>query len=62
MVVIERIDCQVPAAPEIAPARAANASDATTEEVALAGDAAQLAERLRALWACVTKHNERATK
>ena len=60
---IEPIDCShVPAADPIEAARAANAGDAVTEEVGLAGQVAQLGERLRALWACVNKHTERAVK
>lgn len=55
----EPIRCEVPEAPIIAQAMAANASDAAVEEYALASVAAQIAARNEALWQCIRRHNER---
>lgn len=62
VVVIEKIDCPVPTVPVPDEPRAANASDATAEETALAAQFAQVSQRVQALWQCIWRHNERATK
>lgn len=60
VVVVKRINCPVPDAPVPAPARATDADGQATEEHMLTGAYTQMAERLRALWECVRKHNEKA--
>lgn len=58
--VVEPIRCNVPETPVPAPARAQDADGQATEEHALTGAYTQLAERLRAMWECVNRHNEKA--
>ena len=60
--VVEPIRCNVPDAPVPAPARAQDADQQATEEHRLTGDYTQAAERIRALWDCINKHNERAKR
>lgn len=60
--VVEPIRCNVPETPVPAPARAQDADGQATEEHRLTGDYTQAAERIRALWDCINKHNERAKK
>ena len=60
--VVEPIRCNVPDAPVPAPARATDADGQATEEHRLTGDYTQAAERIRALWDCIHKHNARAVK
>lgn len=60
--VIEPIRCSVPDTPVPAPARAQDADAQAVEEQALTGAFTQASERIRALWECIWKHNERAEK
>lgn len=59
---VERINCPVPETPIPAPARAQDADAQAVEEQALTGAFTQASERIRALWECIWKHNERAEK
>jgi hypothetical protein len=52
----------VPETPLPALARATDADGQATEEHRLTGDYTQAAERIRALWDCIHKHNARAVK
>jgi hypothetical protein len=60
--VVEPIRCNVPETPVPAPARAQDADGQATEEHMLTGAYTQAVERLRAMWECVNKHNERSGK
>lgn len=62
VVVVERIECPVPAADEVKPATAASAADAIVEEQDLAAIVAKLGTRLAAVWECIWRHNERAAQ
>mgnify|MGYP006992414011 FL=1 len=52
----------MPETPIPAPARAQDADAQAVEEQALTGAFTQASERIRALWECIWKHNERAEK
>lgn len=60
--VSEPIKCPISKTPVPEEARAANAADATTEELNLESAFTQLADRFTALLNCYIKHNEDAKR
>ena len=60
VVVVKKLQCNVPESPVPDPAVAQNVDQQTTEEQRMTGAFAQVATRLKALWECVNKHNKEA--